>query len=123
MTRSRTSARAAGTRFESVVAAWLAERIGDDRIERRARTGAQDRGDITGVRTPLGDRVVIECKDYGGRVLTSQWLREAAVEAGNDDAPIGVVVAKRRGVGDPAEQVVLMTVETFTRMLVGVSGD
>ena len=119
MTRSRASAKSAGTRFETVTATWLAARVGDDRIERRTRNGAHDRGDIGGVRTPLGDRVVIECKNYGGRILVSEWLREVAVEAGNDDAPVGVVVAKRRGVGDPGEQVVLMTVETFARLLVG----
>ena len=38
--RTRASARAAGTRFESQVAAYLRDRLGDDRIERRARTGA-----------------------------------------------------------------------------------
>ena len=40
MTRTRRSAKAAGSRFESEVAAYLAEHI-DDRIERRARSGAK----------------------------------------------------------------------------------
>ena len=38
MSRTRASAKAAGTRFETDVAKYLAEHV-DDRIERRAKTG------------------------------------------------------------------------------------
>lgn len=69
------------------------------------------------MRTPLGGRVVIEAKDYAGRVMVKPWLDEAEVERGNDDAAIGVVVFKRRGVGAPGEQGVLMTLESFSRLL------
>jgi len=117
MPRSRKSAKAAGTRFESLIVGYLARVLGDDRIERRARNGAKDRGDIAGVRSTLGDRVVIECKDYGGRILAGEWAREARVEAGNDDARIAVVVAKRARTTDPGEQWALMTVADLAALL------
>lgn len=119
MTRSRASAKAAGTRHESSIANYLAEQLDDDRIERRAKTGARDRGDIGGVRTPAGGRVVIECKDYGGRVEVGPWLGEAEVERGHDDAVAGLVVAKRRGIADPGAQIVLMTVRDLVAILSG----
>lgn len=119
MTRSRASAKAAGTRHESSIANYLAEQLNDDRIERRAKTGAKDRGDIGGVRAPGGGRLVLECKDYGGRLQAGPWLGEAEVERGNDGALAGLVVAKRRGVADPGSQFVLMTVRDLVAILSG----
>lgn len=119
MTRNRTSAKKAGALFERVVADYLADQLDDDRIERRVRNGNKDRGDISGVRTMLGERLVLESKDYGGVYHVSEWLREAEIERGNDDAAVGVVVAKRRGVTDPGQQVVFMTLESFARLLGG----
>ncbi|MGW5316737.1 hypothetical protein [Nocardia thailandica] len=118
MTRSRASAKAAGTRHESAVAAYLAYTV-DDRIERRAKTGAHDRGDIAGVRAIGGGRVVIECKDYGGQLKAGPWLGEAETERGHDDAVAGLVIAKRRGVTDPGAQIVLMTVRDLVALLTG----
>lgn len=118
MPRSRASARAAGTRHETSVARYLAEQLDDDRIERRARTGAKDRGDISGVRH-MGQRIVIEAKDYGGRVQVGPWLTEAEIERGNDDAGVGLVVAKRRGTTDPGEQIVLMTLADLVSLMTG----
>lgn len=118
MTRNRASAKAAGTRFESLIAAFLAARLGDDRIERRAKTGAKDRGDIGGVRTVRGGRVVIEVKDTARDNLPS-WIREADVERGNDDAVIGVVAHKKRGSTVGGEQYITMTAEMFARLLLG----
>lgn len=117
MTRSRASAKAAGTRFESLIATYLAEQV-DDRIERRAKTGAKDRGDIAGLRAH-GLRVVAECKGYGGQIKAGEWLKEADIERGHDDAAVGVVVAKRRGVGDPGTQIVLMTVRDLITLITG----
>ncbi|PNW10897.1 hypothetical protein C1632_02600 [Microbacterium testaceum] len=116
--RSRASAKDAGTRFERSIADFLKIRLDDDRIDRRAKTGSKDRGDIGGVRTPLGGRVVIECKDTA-RVDLPGWLRQAEVERGNDDAVAGVVVHKKRGTTTPAEQYVTMSLETLTVLLEG----
>lgn len=117
MARSRASAKAAGTRFERQIADALAKALDDDRIDRRARTGAKDRGDIAGVRVH-GQRVVIECKDVTTLALPD-WTREARTEAGNDDALVGVVCHKRRGTSDPMRQWVSMTVEDLVAILSG----
>lgn len=118
MSRSHRSAKKAGTALETLVATYLAEQLADDRIERRAKTGAKDRGDIAGVRH-MGGRLVIECKNYGGELKAGTWLREAEVERGNDDALAGLVVAKRRGTTNPAEQFVLMTLGDLVALLTG----
>lgn len=118
MTRNRMSAKKAGTWLETATANFLAFRLADDRIERRAKTGAKDRGDIGGVRVP-GGRVVIECKNVSSNIDLPGWLREAEVERGNDDAVIGVVVHKRHGSANPADQHVTMTLETFATLLEG----
>jgi len=119
MTRNRASAKKAGTAMETLVANYLAETLDDDRIERRARNGAKDRGDIGGVQSIMRERIVIEVKDYGGRLMPGPWLTEARIEAGNDDAPVAVVVAKRRGTTDPAKQYVLMELQDFARLIGG----
>ena len=118
MSRTRASAKAAGSRFEQAVADYLAREV-DDRIERRVKHGANDRGDISGVRMMTGERVVLEIKDYGGVYHVGEWLREAETERGNDDAAIGLVVAKRRGIADPGQQVVFMTLEAFSKLIGG----
>lgn len=118
MTRSRASAKAAGAAFERAIADCLADHV-DDRIDRRVKTGAHDKGDIAGVRH-MGGRVVLEAKDYGGRVLVGEWLTEVDVERGNDDGLAGLVIAKRRGVGDPLDQIVLMTTRDLVALLTGV---
>lgn len=117
MTRSHASARAAGTRFERMVADYLAKHV-DDRIDRRVKTGNKDRGDIAGLRH-MGGRVVLELKDYGGRYLLGPWLNEAEIERGNDDAIAGAVVIKRRATSDPLEQVVVMTTRDLIALLTG----
>ena len=117
MTRNRASARKAGSSFERSVADCFAEWV-DDRIDRRVKTGAKDRGDIAGLRH-MGGRVVVECKDFGGRYLLGGWLREAEIERGNDDAVAGCVVIKRRGITDPLDQVVAMTMRDLIALLKG----
>jgi len=121
MTRSRRSAKQAGTRFETAIATALADALDDDRIERRTRNGAKDRGDISGIRLH-GQRVVIECKDVATLALP-QWTAEARTEAGNDDALVGVVVHKRRGVTDPLQQWVAMTLADLVAILTGQAVD
>lgn len=116
MTRNRASAKAAGARFERVIADCLAEHV-DDRIDRRPKTGAKDKGDIGGLRH-MGGRVVVECKDVSIAAL-SQWVTEAEIERGNDDALAGVVVHKRRGRSDPLDQYVTLTVRELVALLTG----
>ena len=121
MTRNRQSAKKAGTSFETQIAGYLAKHV-DDRIERRRLTGAKDRGDIAGIRH-MGQRITVECKNYGGQLKPSQWTSEAHCEAGNDDALCGIVVAKRKGTTDPGAQYVLMTLNDLIGLLTGTRPD
>lgn len=118
VTRNRASAKQAGSRFERSIADALAHALDDDRIDRRVKTGNRDRGDIGGVRAH-GQRICIETKDYGGRYNVGPWLTEAEVERGNDDAIAGIVIAKRRGIADPLEQVAFMSVRDLVAILTG----
>lgn len=124
MVRSRASAKAAGSRFEKLVADHAAWVLKDDRIERRARNGSKDRGDIGGIRTPFGERVVVECKDTS-RLELGMWINEAETEAGNDDAAVAVVVHKRKGKGPAAvgANYVTMTLDDFLRLIGGPERD
>lgn len=118
MSRSRASAKQAGARMERIIADALAEHV-DDRIDRRVKTGAVDKGDIGGLRTDRGKRVVVEVKDYGGKYQVGPWLDEAETERINDNAEVGLVIAKRRGVSDPLQQVVFMQVSDLIALLIG----
>ena len=120
MSRTRASAKAAGSRFEREVADHLAAVL-DDRIDRRVKTGAKDRGDIGGVRVH-GQRVVIEAKNTA-RINLAGWIAEAHAEAVNDDALVGVVVHKRHGNGSPGDQWVTCTVDDLVALISGVRPD
>jgi len=117
MPRSRRSAKTAGTAFETLIARYLAQALDDDRIERRTRNGTKDRGDIGGLRIH-GQRLVIEAKNCSRQDLAG-WTREAHLEAAHDDALAGVVIHKRRGTQNPAEQWVHMTVADLVALITG----
>ena len=116
MSRTRASAKAAGTRMETLVADYLAKHI-DDRIERRTKNGSKDRGDIGGLRH-MGQRVVIEVKDTS-RINLAGWASEAETERGNDDAGVAIVAHKRHGKGRPEDQWITMTLGDFVALLNG----
>jgi hypothetical protein len=117
MTRSRRSAKTLGTRFERDIADYLAAALEDDRIDRRAKTGAKDRGDISGLRIH-NQRLVAEIKNTT-RICLSEWVKEAHTEAGNDDALAGIVIHKRHGVGELGRQYVTMTVDDLCSLISG----
>lgn len=106
-----------GTAFESQVAEDLREALGPT-IERRALSGANDRGDISGVYF-MGREVVIECKNHRKMEL-AEWMDELEAEMGNADAMFGAVVHKRRGCGAAnfGETYVSMPLHVYERMLV-----
>lgn len=116
MARNRKSAKAAGSRFEREIADTLATHV-DDRIDRRVKTGAKDRGDIGGVRLH-GQRIVLECKNTS-RINLAGWMAETEGERGNDDALAGLIVHKRHGRGDPLDQWVTLTVRELIAILRG----
>lgn len=112
-----------GSEFEGQVARYLAEALESDSIERRTLGGVNDRGDIAGVKIN-GKRAVIECKAEKA-LRVPEYLREAETERKNDGAEFGIVVSKRRGIGEArtGEQLVIMTLETFARILKGFKDD
>jgi hypothetical protein len=110
VTRTRSSAKAAGTRAETAVADYLRDR-GFPYAERRARTGAKDQGDISGL---LGG--VVEVKDCA-RLDLAGWIAEAEAEQDNAGAWWACVWHKRRGRGSPAGWYVTLTGATFATLL------
>ena len=116
MARNHRSAKSAGSAFERQVADYLRDHV-DDRIDRRVKTGAKDKGDIAGLRH-MGQRIVIECKNTA-RINLGTWANEAEIARGNDDAGVGVIAHKRHGKGQPADQWVTMTLGDLVALLTG----
>ena len=86
-----------GTAFETAIVEYLQNQLCDETIERRALNGTCDRGDISGV-TFCGSRMVHECKNEN-RMRLAEYMREAEIEAVNDNASYYAVIHKKRGVG------------------------
>jgi hypothetical protein len=105
------TSKAKGTAWESKIVAAL-QRAGWPYAERRMLSGAQDKGDIAGI-----PGLVVEAKDC--RTLSfGPWLKEAHVEAFNVGPQVeGVVWAKRRGFPEAEDGFVVMSGETFLRLL------
>lgn len=108
-----------GSSFERVIADYLRDNW-DDRIDRRVKTGAKDKGDIANFRIGR-HRLVIECKNVKAMNL-SGWVGEAQEEALNDDAVAGVAVHKRRGKADGGEQFVTLTLADFLTIIRAAEG-
>ena len=103
-----------GTAFERQTADFWRDHW-DDRIDRRVKTGAKDKGDVANLR--LGPhRIAVECKNER-RTDLAGWVKEAQEEAENDGALLGVVVAKRKGHGQPQDQYVIMTQGDLLKLL------
>ena len=118
MSRSRASAKAAGSRHERSVADYLRVHVSRF-VDRMPKYGAKDRGDIGNVETFNQLPVAVEAKDYGGRLEAGTWLKEAETERINLGAIAGLVIAKRRGITDPGRQIVLMEVDDLIAILTG----
>jgi hypothetical protein len=114
MTRSRASAKKAGSSFERLVADYLRDNW-DDRIDRRVKTGSLDKGDIANFRAN-GNRIVLECKNES-KYDFNNAVNEAQAEAVNDGAVVGVAVVKRHSKASPEEQFVVSTLGDFVKLL------
>ena len=100
-----------GGAFERAVYGYLAGQLGH--IVKRPRVTTRDVGDIHAA------GAAIECKCYP-RDLTRairDALNEAPAAAENAGLPFGVGCVKRPGVTDPSSQLVVMTLDVFTRLL------
>lgn len=118
MSRTLASAKKAGATFERQVADYLKEALGNPAIDRRVKTGAKDKGDIAGLLTTWGARLVMECKNVKRDALPA-WIREAETERDNDGALAGVVCHKKHGTARTGESYVTMTLEAFSLLLAG----
>jgi hypothetical protein len=102
--------KARGTKWESAIVAFLRDK-GFTYAERRALSGANDMGDLTGI-----PGVVVEAK-HVARTDLSGWLDEAEQERTNAKADVGVVWMKRRGYTSPGRAYVVMTGDDFAWLL------
>ena len=118
MTRTRASAKAAGSRHARSIADYLQEHVSRF-VDKMPLYGSKDRGDVANVETFNELPVAVEAKDYGGRIEAGTWLKEASAERVNLGAVAGLVIAKRRGVTDPGSQIVLMEVRDLVAILTG----
>lgn len=89
-----------GVKFESATVAYLRERTGDSRIERRAQHGSHDMGDVYGIRAH-GYEGIAECKRV--ERLTAYELdkfkHQAIDERYNADADFVLLIVWRKGKG------------------------
>lgn len=110
MTRSRASAKKAGTSWETeIVRALIA--AGWPHAERRRLAGAYDKGDVAGV-----PGVVIEAKNTN-RLELAAAVDEARAEADNASAALGVAWLKRKGKTAAEDGYVVMDGATFLTLL------
>lgn len=118
MSRTRASAKKAGSSFERLIADYLRAGLENPNIDRMVKAGALDKGDIANVRDSHDRLLAVECKNTAKMALPS-WVGEAQAEAINYDAHVGVVVHKRHGVADPGRQWVTMTVDDLIKLIAG----
>lgn len=102
--------KAKGTAFETFIVNYLRDYYPN--VERRTLGGQYDKGDISGTDNEL----VWECKDHKTLKL-SEWLKEADTERQNAGASYGIVVAKRKGCGDPGQQYALLPLKELLSLL------
>lgn len=90
-----------GTAFETACRNWLAARMGDPRIERRALHGSKDMGDIYGLVAHGCATGIVECKCHATVTpsLVAEWQDQTEAERCNADADFAILAIKTPGVG------------------------
>lgn len=81
-------------------------------VERRAKRGNKDAGDIAGI-----PGVMIEVKARPKKFNIAGWLREVAVQQENARADVGVCWFKLPGTTKAERWAVVMTGEMFARLM------
>jgi len=85
--------------------------------DRRVKTGAKDCGDVGGVHVH-DQRLAIEVKNTA-RLALGTWAAETETERVNDQALAGLIVHKRHGKGQAADQWVTMTLRDLLAIING----
>lgn len=83
------------------------------------KQGRFDKGDL---HMPGNGLYIVEAKSSTAYKNLEEWWREAEVEKGNKGVPHGIVVHKRKGKGQAADQWATMTYLTFMELLHGDRG-
>lgn len=104
------SAKAKGRDAENEVARGMQYYM-RTKVERRAKNGAFDRGDISGVAN-----VVVEVKSRS-KFSPLQWIRELRAEIANDHAQIGFVAMKTTGSTKFDDYLAIMPMPEFMELL------
>lgn len=100
--------------FERLMADFFRDRW-SKYVDRRVKTGAADKGDIANFY--VGDHLLaLECKNLKSYDLAGA-ITEAETEARNAGALCGIAVIKRKGKGQAKDQFVVMTAESFIKIL------
>ena len=99
--------KAKGSAFERLIRDYLAQTIPCERIPAGATL---DRGDLW---TPT---CAIQCKNHRTLRL-SEWLAETCEQQGNASKPLHALAVKRARTTDPAQQLVVMTLEQLRHLL------
>lgn len=87
------ASKAKGTAAETAVVNFMKTLGHWPYVERRALSGANDRGDIAGI-----PEFVVEVK-AGNRLCIPEWMAETEAERVRDVARFGLLVVKPKGVG------------------------
>jgi len=103
-----------GTTFETLMVNYFKQFW--PRAERRALSGALDKGDVSGLPVPLELK---NCKS----IDLAGWTKEAKKEAENALAPFCPVIHNRRGKGDPALQWVTIEAWVLVELLLAWERD
>lgn len=90
-----------GSAYERSIVQYLRE--SGFRVDRTRAGWSDDRGDVHGVTSPTDQPFVFECKNHA-RLQLSGWISELRTEIDNAGGVAGVLVHKKRGTTDPAEQ-------------------
>jgi hypothetical protein len=108
-----------GSSFERLMADWFKWRW-SRYVDRKVKTGGADEGDIGNFY--VGDfEVTIECKNLKSYDLAGA-VSEAEAESVNAGTLCGVAIVKRRGKGKPEDQYVVMTAQSFIKLLKAAGG-
>lgn len=98
-----------GSAYERLIVGFLRDKGFE--VDRTRAGWVDDRGDIHGI-----DGVVFECKNHK-RLDLSGWVAELASEMANAKSDMGVVVHKKRGTNDPAQQYATLPLGLFVDLL------
>ena len=93
--------KAKGSAYERSIVNYLRE--AGFNVDRTRAGWSDDRGDVHGLSSPIGTPFVIECKNHT-RLNLSGWISELLTEIGNAGGVAGVLVHKKRGTTDAADQ-------------------